>query len=502
MKKLTALICVALCVFSLFAASVRPLVNVKPYFTYDNTPSGFDPDDAGLVWDLNDDWFFRRQDYWLKGFETPSFLDLGLEATTDNLRLVMLFDLGQDHLARMKDSGDIFLNVPFMGAPIDLSFPSVGFVEYTSSDGNFFASVGRRQIKWGPATYDMAIGDSQPYLDNIYLTQNFPFGDKGWSFWFNFIGIWYKYFLNYGQENWLGPQSTFSHKFGFENDNFRITFAELNQVYNKYPSLLDFTPLGVWHDNYQDEFSNVMLNVSVEGLVGPVRLFGSFTMDDFDQGREIDPNYGISDKPQAMGFIAGAEINLLDGKKLESFEFTPSDYMIREKTFKKDTGLNLGYEFFLCTNFMYNRNDTAGMFASPFQFFSFACGYVSEGDAFYLGFKYGPGTKVHRFYAEYTDSPIQAGLSVELITRGSYGLGSTYGDKPALAAMGIKPMELYGPLTQAIKVEGSLTWQLQKGFKATAQLGYTADLTHSTGAFTAKVGAQIAVLDVDWSHLF
>ena len=46
-----------------------------------------------------------------------------------------------------------------------------------------------------------------------------------------------------------GPKTTFAHKFSMENEKLRFTFAELNNVYGKDPSLVDFSPTVIWHDN-------------------------------------------------------------------------------------------------------------------------------------------------------------------------------------------------------------------------------------------------------------
>ena len=183
MKKLFA-IALLVMVSTVAFASVEFVLNVKPYFTFDNSPAGIAEDCGWLNWNnsgtgegaVNANWWESKQDYFYRAFSKPGFLDIGFVVDTDKVGMVFLLDIRQDTFQHFKDNGRILANIPFVGAMIDLNFPRVGYVDYTSSDERFYASVGRRQIKWGPSTYDMAISDSQPYLDNFYLSYNTPVG--------------------------------------------------------------------------------------------------------------------------------------------------------------------------------------------------------------------------------------------------------------------------------------------------------------------------------------
>ncbi len=512
MKKTLSAILMLLAAFAVFA-SVGFVLNVKPYFTFDNSPAGIAEDSSWLNWKnsstgkgaVNDDWWETKQDYFNRAFSKPGFLDIGFVVDTDKVGMVFLLDIRQDTFQHFKDNGKILTNIPFVGAIVDLNFPRVGYVDYTSSDESFYASVGRRQIKWGPSTYDMAISDSQPYLDNFYLSYNTPVGGGMWNFKYDFLGIAYKLFMNYDHNvdggSRGGQKSTFAHRFAFGNDSVRIAVAELNNVYGKEPSLLDFTPLGIWHDNYQDNYSNVMLNLAVEGVVGPVRLYGTFTMDDFDLPHELGSD-GWSGKPQAMGFTAGVELHILDGEPVESSQFEYGEYALKDDTFRR-IGLNVGYEFYYCSTFMYNRDVNAGKFTVPFQFISLTgAGYCFDDNAFYLGFKYGPDTMVNRLSVEYEANPLSAFASAELIMRGCYTIDSEYGDKEYYKSEGLSKMKLNEPIVTVLKLQAGASYNVQKGLKASASLGFTQDITHGTSAFAATIGASVAVMDVDWNALF
>lgn len=508
MKKTLSILLLLLAAFAAFA-SVGFVLNVKPYFTFDNSPAGIAEDSSWLNWKnastgegvVNSNWWETKQDYFNRAFSKPGFLDIGFVVDADKVGMVFLLDIRQDTFQHFKDNGKILTNIPFVGAMIDLNFPRVGYVDFTSSDESFYASVGRRQIKWGPSTYDMAISDSQPYLDNFYLSYETPVGGGMWTFKYDFTGIAYKLFMNYDHNVEGGQKSTFAHRFAFGSDSVRIAVAELNNVYGKEPSLLDFTPFGIWHDNYQDNYSNVMLNLAVEGVVGPVRLYGTFTMDDFDLPHELGSDVW-SGKPQAMGFTAGVEVHILDGEPVQSSKFEYGEYALKDDTFRK-IGLNIGYEFYYCSTFMYNRDKNAGKYTVPFQFISLTgAGYCFDDNAFYLGFKYGPDTMVNRLFVEYESNPLSAFASAELIMRGSYTIDSKYGDKEYYKSEGLSKMKLNDPVVTVLKLEAGASYNVQKGLKASASLGFTRDITHGTSAFAATIGASVAVMDVDWGLLF
>lgn len=508
MKKTLSVLLLLLTAFAAFA-SVGFVLNVKPYFTFDNSPAGIADGSNWLNWNnsstgecpVNANWWETKQDYFNRAFSKPGFLDIGFVVDTDKVGMVFLLDIRQDTFQHFKDDGKILTNIPFVGAMIDLNFPRVGYVDFTSSDESFYASVGRRQIKWGPSTYDMAISDSQPYLDNFYLSYETPVGVGTWNFKYDFTGIAYKLFMNYSHPVEGGQKSTFAHRFAFGNDSVRIAVAELNNVYGKEPSLLDFTPFGIWHDNYQDDYSNVMLNLAVEGVVGPVRLYGTFTMDDFDLPHELGSDVW-SEKPQAMGFTAGVEVHILDGEPVESSRFEYNEYALRDDTFRK-IGLNIGYEFYYCSTFMYNRKVNAGKYTVPFQFISLTgAGFCFDENAFYLGFKYGPDTMVNRLFVEYESNPLSAFASAELIMRGSYTIDSEYGNKDYYSDNGLSKMKLNDPVVTVLKLEAGASYNVQKGLKASASFGFTQDITHGTSAFAATIGASVAVMDVDWNSLF
>lgn len=63
-------------------------------------------------------------------------------------------------------------------------------------------------------------------------------------------------------------------------------------------------------------------------------------------------------------------------------------------------------------------------------------------------------------------------------------------------------MKLNDPVVTVLKLEAGASYNVQKGLKASASLGFTRDITHGTSAFAATIGASVAVMDVDWNSLF
>ena len=455
--------------------------------------------ESTLFRNLNNGWWMKSQDYWLLAYNKASFLDLGFEINTDNFNLVTRFDFMQDPFANMTKRSEIYTNVPFLGAMVDLTFPRVGFIDYISNDEKFYVSLGRRTIKWGPGFYDIQIADSQPYLDNIWASYTTPLNPQSkLNFDYNYVLIAPKFWLQY--EN-TAQKTILGHKFSLFGENFKVAVGELSNIYNKLPTFFDLSPLIVWHNGNQDQFCNVTLYLELEGKVGPVRMFGTFNMDDLAQPHEVS-----TDRPLAIGFSTGLEYHILDGKGVVSDKFRKEDYTLREKTFKSDNGLNIGAEWYYVTPMMYNRQEsqTEGKFTIPWQIWAAsAANYVTDRDAFFLGFKYGPNANLVRFYAEYLDDPFEVNFSTEVLTRGSYGIESKYGDAKYFEEMQITNMfKLAGDLTTALLLKADFAYYLDDSLKLIAGLDFQQDFTHNKNAFAFSIGFSCNPFFTDWKNLF
>ena len=478
------------------SAYFKPVADITPHFTFDNSPSGIN--ENSIVWRKtegiqNDGWWETKQDYWSDAFSRPAFANLGFIIDTDTVDMVVLVDFIQDVFVSIRDHERLFSNIPFInGGNIDLTFPRVGYVDFTSLSGNIYLSLGRRKIKWGPGTYGMAISDSQPYLDNLYASFKTDISDR-WMFRYDFTTLAFKHFLDIGVEANGAPQTTFAHRFTFENSAFRASFTEMNNIYGKVPSLLDCTPIALWHNNFQDDCSNVMIDLSLEGKIGPVRVFGSFAMDDLRLSNEPNIN------PSAIGVSAGVEWNVLTGEAFTGKDFSNDAYAIKDRTFHVSGGLNVSYEFYYCSTFMYNRSVDAGKFTSDFQINSnMGPKKFYDDNAFFLGFKYGPGSIVHLIKASYENERLKADLSVQLLSRGSYYIDSPYDETTTSE---YDPFSLPGNVTDVISACASVRYYLQAGLGFDASCTVTHDITHSATAAKVYAGVSMAFCDIDWSNL-
>lgn len=494
-RRLSALLFVVLTACAPLAALFNPVADISPFFTFDNSPSGI----TGQAWNReeglqNDSWWETRQDIWSDAFARPAFMNLGFELDTDAVDMVVLVDFMQDIFVQMRDHGKLLTNVPFVGGGnLDLSFPRVGYIDFTTPSEAVYLSLGRRQIKWGPGTYGMALSDSQPYLDNLYLDIKSGISDR-WSFGYDLVAIAYKHYFDVGIEAEGAPQTTFAHRFSFGTDAFRMAFTELNNIYTKVPSLLDCTPIALWHNNYQDDCSNVMVDMALEGKIGPVRLFGSIAMDDFLLSGEPNSN------PTAIGASAGLEWHALDGEAAAGKDFSNSRYAIKDETFHVPGGLNLSYEFYYCSTYMYNRAVKAGKFTSNFQINSnVGPKKFYDENAFFLGYKYGPGSMLHLVSATYETEKLELSLGAQLLLRGSYFIDSPYDDA---AKSAYDPFALPGDVTTVLTAKASAAWYLQPGLELLGSLSFERDFTHGSSAIRAFAGVNIALCEVDWKNLF
>ena len=488
-KALSVLLFILICLT--LPAKMKAVVDISPYFTFDNTPAGIE----GLSWKSasglqNASWWETKQDYWSDVFQKPTFLNVGFELDTEKVDMVVLVDLMQDIFVQMRDRNKLYTNIPFINnGNIDLTFPRVGYLDYTSSEGLLYLSLGRRQIKWGPATYGMAISDSQPYLDNLYASINTDITDN-WELGYDFVALAFKHYLDVGVEADGAPQTTFAHRFSFSTESFRMSFTEMNNIYGKVPSLLDCTPIALWHNNFQDDCSNVMVDMALEGRIGPVRLFGTVTMDDFALPNEQNTN------PSAFGASVGIEWNVVAGDAFEGRDFTNSRYAIKDDTFHADGGVNLSYEFFYCGPYMYNRAVSAGKFTSDFQINSnVGPKKFYDDDAFFLGFKYGPGTVLHLLCASYENSKLKLDFSASLLKRGSYYIDSPYDDENKQKYDAYK---LPGDVTTVLGFNLSAQYFPKDGLGLEASVCYTRDVTHGAGAFKVYAGVNLALCEIDW----
>lgn len=477
--------------------TVKPISNLNPYFVWDNyphTPLSRPHEDKKIIFEELDDFVELSQQKYMRYYDSASLLDLGLELTSDHVGLVVLLDLQQDIVTYFEETQ--WTNIPFIGnnlyAIADMNWTKLGYVDFNF--WNVYASVGRRALKWGPASYDFAINDSAPFLDSIYIDINFPvsFG----NIWYNYIVTGFNntslgYPKNHNgelDEEDLNSKTLFSHKLGWENETWRVSFSELNLIYNKIPSLLDASPLAFWHNNYQHDRSNVMIELAVEKLflLNPFdfRVYGLFAMDDFVFGSE-----DVNSKPSAMGFAAGIEFHFLDGDNQQKTVAVRKDYTLREDSFKFSGGLNLSLEWYWATAFLYSRDVDSGKFTVPMWVYNFSDGgYVADKNAFFIGFPYGPDTMVGKILLEYEDDPIKAWFNFELIFKGSYRIDEEYNKENNSK---FSSFALNGDVATIIKSDIGCSYAIKDSILLKGQFGLYSDIKNRQTAVSFTIGCSL-----------
>lgn len=323
-------------------------------------------------------------------------------------------------------SEKVWSNIPYAGntkyAVTNAQYPSVAYAEYRSDV--FLASIGRRLFLLGPGEYSFILSPSQPYLDYASFGLDYPGGGYSLS---------YKFFV-FSSSNVVFNQAKkaassdvektiFVHKVSYETKYFIAGLSELNCVYDTHPTLVDFTPFVFWHNQYQEEHSNVMIELSLEGRIKDLRLWALYAQDDI-----CLKNEGNNLKPTALGFAFGLDWQIATGEVFSSPVRNSLSYMKSENTLREEGGLHLEGSFYWATNWLYNRRSDSGSgsFASdgygkimlPYRYYSSNGGFVDKADSFYLGFPYGPGTILGKLSLSYETGDSRVKAYGSLLVRG------------------------------------------------------------------------------------
>ncbi|MGN1189048.1 MAG: hypothetical protein ACI4SL_01490 [Candidatus Ornithospirochaeta sp.] len=98
MKKKILIVALVLMYSLSLWAGIDTILSVKTYYTGNNIPTSglyYNDDDGKEFYDwnnvedpsfynsLDNDWWMKRQDYWMNAYDKTSFLDLGFEARLD-----------------------------------------------------------------------------------------------------------------------------------------------------------------------------------------------------------------------------------------------------------------------------------------------------------------------------------------------------------------------------------------------------------------------------------
>ncbi|MFA7108570.1 MAG: hypothetical protein WC162_05445, partial [Sphaerochaetaceae bacterium] len=276
----------------------------------------------------------------------------------------------------------------------------------------------------------------------------------------------------------------FAHRFIWETDSLRIGLGELNLIYNHVPSLLDATPLTFFHNNYQQDRSNVLMQVSLEKLFKfedwKFRVYGSFAQDELKLPTE-------NDWPTAVGFNAGIQFHLKNGEVFESPVLKKNDFILKEDNFKFNDGLNISYEFYYLTPFIYNREFDEGKFTVPVYLF-YQGGYLTNENAVFIGFPYGPDSQVHKLEITYDKKNYRFYYKEELIRKGSYTIETDYSTEKNSQFYNFK---LNSPVKNRLESTLGLNYVFKKQTLINFSIELINDFYNKSSYLSVIVGASI-----------
>ena len=106
-------------------AGIDTILSFKTYFTFNNIPQAdLVYDGKRYIWNnvedkdfwnnLDNDWWMKRQDYWMNAYDKTSFFDSGFEAHLGSFLLVTRMDIMQDALLNLQNPSCLVTNLPLI----------------------------------------------------------------------------------------------------------------------------------------------------------------------------------------------------------------------------------------------------------------------------------------------------------------------------------------------------------------------------------------------------
>ena len=506
-KRIIALLLVLISSLSAFS-SIRPFLSISPYFVmdghevmYSSEPNNF----QGLL-DRYDGIPFSSetiQDSLLRFGERKPLLEAGFEIEGERVFFALKIEIREELYNFVTFSPKS--NIPYLGntryAITDAQYPQVAFLEY--SNPYFLFSIGRRKLDMGPGKYSFILSsEAQPNLDSLVLGAFYNEGDFSLDYSFYAIPGTGEVFTPYGITSEI-YKTFFVHKVAAANSYFRFGLSEINCVYGSYPTLMDFTPFVLWHNLYVDEHSNVMIEVSLEGKIGPVRLWGEYAQDDLYLNFGGLTEGGFNNKPTAIGVGLGFDWLLMEGEEYGRSDRSTLGYAFKEETLEEKGGLHLYGEFYWASNYLYNRrehgvegvefyaNDKYGKFTLPYRFYSSHGGTTDKSDAYFLGFPFGPGTIYGIVSLEGENNRMKYGVGLSLLMRGEKNINS-----PIDSSSATDCIELQGEIKRIWSISTSLRLnvsEIYRGLELDASTTFSYDEYYSTWVPEIAIGVVVTI---------
>lgn len=344
-----------------------------------------------------------RQQY-LDFLGSPKLITAGINARVKGWYFNFQLELAQNFHTYLENN--YYINIfadsekGFAFRNLLVNIPLFGYIEYKNDYFRFI--IGRTRVDLGYGDYNFILSDYAPPQDIIWLSADPWHNDANFVVkpFFNFIidmspihGN--EIYLSDTNNNPNGRYRSFAktynvHQIGVYNDYFRIVLTEVLMVYGAEFSLATISPIAWWHQSFLNNANN-MTSVSLEGKIGNYRLYAEGSFDDLYIGKEDDTS-----KPNAMGFVIGFDVQLLEGEPFLGVNRSAVDNTVRADSFRKETGLIVGFETVISSKYMYDRPSS-----DPFGKMSFFQSYQTANQTlndkwslieYYLGFPYGGET--------------------------------------------------------------------------------------------------------------
>ncbi|MGN1164427.1 MAG: hypothetical protein ACI4S4_06475 [Candidatus Ornithospirochaeta sp.] len=464
-RKRIAVVLISILTSLSLSSAITPFLSFSPFFLYDahsvidEDPNWKKRDEATGIHGF-DDLLDRYdgvpgsmetiQDAVLRFENRPELLGAGFEIETESIFFALKIEI-REELYNFISSSPLS-NIPFVGntqfCVTNAQYPQVAFIEYRTP--SFFVSVGRRKLDMGPGKYSfMLSSEAQPNLDAAAIGGEYKEGDFSLGYTFYAIGGSNATLNPHGEET-KTMKNFFIHSVSASNSSFRFSLSELNCVYGTVPGIYDFTPFVLWHNLYQEEHSNVMIELSLEGRIGPLRIWGIYAQDDIFLNFKGLNEGGFNNKPTGIGFSIGFDYEIEKGEEYGMRERNSGSYSLKEPDFATSGGIHLVGEFYWATNYLYNRrsdyaendtvlfkNDKYGKITLPYRFYSSHGGFTDKQDAYYLGFPYGPGSIFCSLALEGEWKVFRCTIGASLLMRGDAAIDTEINESTADTWLGL-----------------------------------------------------------------
>lgn len=284
------------------------------------------------------------------------------------------------------------LNFPFNFNQIDINEPSLGIFRLFYAQYSFL-QLGRFPIHWSPSDlYGVTLSQSVPYHDGL----TFSLGTKNFQFLFlaSSLNPWLsgtpesetfqfplgseeyqqrKFIENYNDRNrsYDTPSKTlFAHRFHWSFSRMDLGMTEFTVIGGKSPAFRDANPLILYHNNYNDGYSNIGVGLDAKLKFPRGTFFGEIFIDDI---KEADDG----GKPTRLAWMLGTTLH----SEVRGIRFQQSFHLIQTGP----TVYQSNRPLLRLTSRQVHKSNYYSLDKSPFidtYVFDYSLGYIGGPDRF------------------------------------------------------------------------------------------------------------------------